>query len=53
MQTIGILNLVRVIGTRMVKVGGYGVELSLTDKALEHIQKKGGKAAIDLICVSN
>lgn len=29
------------------------MKVSLTDKALEHIQNKGGRAAIDLICVSN
>ena len=29
------------------------MQVSLTEKALEHIQRKGGRAAIDLICVSN
>ena len=29
------------------------MKVSLTEKALEHIQRKGGRAAIDLICVSN
>jgi hypothetical protein len=29
------------------------MKLSLTNKAAEHILKKGGRAALDLICVSN
>jgi hypothetical protein len=29
------------------------MQVSLTEKALEHIQRKGGRAAVDLICVSN
>ena len=29
------------------------MQVSLTEKALEHIQRKGGRAAIDLICVSS
>ena len=29
------------------------MQVSLTEKALEHIRRKGGRAAIDLICVSN
>ena len=29
------------------------MQVTLTDKALAHIQKKGGRAAIDLVCLSS
>jgi hypothetical protein len=29
------------------------MQITISDKALEHIQKKGGRAAIDLICLSS
>ena len=29
------------------------MRVNLSDKALEHIQKKGGQAAIDLFCLSS
>lgn len=29
------------------------MNVSLTEKALEHIRRKGGQAAVDLICVSS
>jgi hypothetical protein len=29
------------------------MRISVSDKAREHIQKKGGRAAVDLICVSS
>mgnify|MGYP000032321543 CR=1 FL=1 len=29
------------------------MRLSITDEAIAHIQKKGGRAAVDLICLSS
>ena len=30
----------------------YAVKLSLTEQAQTHIAKKGGRVAVDLVCVS-
>jgi hypothetical protein len=29
------------------------MRVTVTDRALEHIQKKGGRAAVDLVCISS
>jgi hypothetical protein len=29
------------------------MNVTVTDRALEHIQKKGGRAAVDLVCVAS
>lgn len=29
------------------------MQITVSDKALEHIQRKGGRAAIDLVCISS
>lgn len=28
------------------------MQISMTDEALGHIQQKGGKATVDLVCIS-
>jgi hypothetical protein len=31
----------------------YPMQITISDKAVEHIQKKGGRVAVDLICFSS
>jgi hypothetical protein len=39
--------------TSSTKNGATGLKINLTDAALDHIRRKGGRAALDLVCVSN
>lgn len=33
--------------------GGGLLNITLSDQAVEHIRSKGGRAVVDLLCVSN